>query len=113
MTVIRFGKPEPDDIFADPVRDPVKEREFRRKNRTLRTYARMAHEQHFCDYCCRNIEPGDRYTARVEINNGKFFVSKKHDEPPCPVDPFEEEREILREIDEEDKKKKRPQTKAA
>jgi hypothetical protein len=112
MTVVAFGKPKPDDPFGSEP-DEATKKEMRKRHRVLRAYRRMAQQEHFCYNCNHYIEPGDTYTASVEVIGGKLVVWKYHDEPPCPVDPWEEEREIMREIDEEDKKKKRPKTKAA
>lgn len=112
MTVLAFQKPvDSDDLFADP--DPVRQKEMRRLYRTLRTFTRMAQQQHFCDWCCRYIEGGDRYKGTVQIFNGKLVVWKQHDDPPCPVDPWQEEQQILRDIEKEVEKEKQPKTEAA
>lgn len=112
MTVLTFQRPDDsDDIFTNP--DPVKAKEMRRLYRILRTYARTAHEQHFCDRCCRYIEPGDYYQGTVQLCNGKLMVWKEHEDPPCPVDPWEEEREMMEEIDKEIQAERQPKTHVA
>lgn len=67
--------------------------------RFLRSYRRIANQQHFCDNCCSYIEPGEEYEARVEVcrlHNGKttVMVWKRHTygcEPPPEPDYQEED----------------------
>lgn len=61
--------------------------------RILRSYRRIAHQEHFCDNCFSRIQPGEEYEATVEVSrlwNGKttVMVWKRHVEwcepPPDP-----------------------------
>lgn len=65
--------------------------------RRLRTYERIAHEQHDCSACPNPIEPGDQYQGEVWLwetrdygTCNKLEVRKYHLE--CPEDPEEERR---------------------
>jgi len=58
----------------------------------------MAHEDHMCDNCHYPIFPGDEYKGEVWVMKGRIVVFKYHVE--CPVDPWEEEERILREMEE-------------
>jgi hypothetical protein len=52
----------------------------------LREYTRRARAEHFCDYCCNWILPGQTYTARVMLPyRSKLYVLKCHDTPGCPA----------------------------
>lgn len=58
--------------------------------RELRTYQRVAHQRHFCDNCCRDINSGDMYEGRVVVTNFHgLLVYKTHVNPMCdfPEDP--------------------------
>ena len=67
--------------------------------RILRDYFRRARICHFCDHCFHYIEQGDRYSATViAIGGRRLIVMKRHDF--CPVDPDEEERGMMEQIDE-------------
>lgn len=61
--------------------------------RILRVYRRLAQLPHWCDRCCRYIEPGEFYEGSVQIYGGRFIVFKVHIEPSCdyPPDPVEDE----------------------
>jgi hypothetical protein len=66
--------------------------------RVLRSYERIAHDFHHCDYCYRQIEPGDSYKGAVflydEMTKHRLIVRKQHIMPECePDDPFEDEDE--------------------
>lgn len=74
--------------------------------RILRSYRRVAQENHFCDCCCRDIWPGEEYEASVEIwkrGDGKRFlvVWKKHVNPMCdpPEEPIYDEEGVEEEDD--------------
>ena len=60
--------------------------------RFLRDYRYMAQRTHWCDRCCRDIQPGDYYEGMVYANK-KFgiVVLKFHIEPICdyPEEPDE------------------------
>jgi len=63
--------------------------------RRLRTYERIAREQHDCSSCFEPIKPGDIYTGEVWLwetrdygTRNKLEVRKCHLE--CPEDPDEE-----------------------
>ena len=61
--------------------------------RILRTYEHVAQIEHWCDYCCRYIMPGELYRGSVELwDNNKLLVFKRHIDPECdfPLDPEEE-----------------------
>jgi len=64
----------------------------------LRSYSYTARISHFCDRCFHCIESGQRYHADVIAMCGHIIVMKSHD--VCPVDPFEEERELMKIIEE-------------
>ena len=56
----------------------------------------MAQTYHWCDRCCRHIEPGDVYGGRVEVfeecKNHRLIVFKFHILPLCdyPEEPKDE-----------------------
>ena len=59
----------------------------------LRTYRHLAQVQHWCDRCCRYIEPGEYYQGSVHLyDDHGLIVFKVHVEPSCdyPPDPDEE-----------------------
>ncbi len=61
--------------------------------RILRTYRHVAQTQHWCDRCCRYIEPGEYYEGSVHLyDNHQLIVFKTHIEPSCdyPPDPDDE-----------------------
>jgi hypothetical protein len=60
--------------------------------RLLREYTSVAHLSHFCDRCCRYIQPGDEYEGFVYAHDKHgIFVSKQHINPACDwPDPEEE-----------------------
>ncbi len=52
----------------------------------LREYMRRARKEHFCDYCCNWIMPGQTYSGRVHLPyRGNLYVLKCHDYPGCPA----------------------------
>ena len=52
--------------------------------RLLRTYERVAHINHYCDRCCKHIEPGDQYQGIVQVTDlHGLIVFKFHTNPPC------------------------------
>ncbi|MEK6889522.1 MAG: hypothetical protein AABW80_05455 [Nanoarchaeota archaeon] len=65
--------------------------------RNLRSYTRVAFQEHWCDRCCNYIQPGDMYKAHVELREEKkkhrIIVWKYHINPGCdfPEDPEDEE----------------------
>jgi hypothetical protein len=71
--------------------------------RLLRTYERVAHQEHFCDRCCEPIHLGEMYEGRVTVyaNNLEtdLVVIKTHIHPSCdfPQDPDEERTSIKKE----------------
>lgn len=68
------------------------------RERHLRSYRRIAQTVHFCDDCHYQIEPGDEYEGSVWITERHgLLVFKRH--AICPVDPYEEEAEILEDIE--------------
>jgi hypothetical protein len=64
-----------------------------------------ARREHFCDRCCYYISVGDSYTAYVWATGTTVFTMKEHSDPPCPVDPLEEERKMREEWEREDAEK--------
>ena len=61
--------------------------------RILRTYRHMAQTEHWCDRCCRYIQPGEYYEGEVQVHKDHgLMVFKVHIEPDCdyPPDPEEE-----------------------
>lgn len=60
----------------------------------LREYRRVAHVQHWCDMCCRYIEPGEYYEGMVTVyySPHRLVVFKVHLNPGCdfPPNPDEE-----------------------
>lgn len=63
--------------------------------RELRTYQRVAYKNHWCDRCCRDIQPGEMYEGRVVLtDNHRLFVWKTHVSPMCefPEDPDKDKR---------------------
>ena len=63
--------------------------------RFLRHYISKARRTHFCDYCMHYIESGERYEAHVFADKkSRIWVMKQHYDG-CPVDPWEEEAEML------------------
>lgn len=80
----------------EAVRTPAEIRERNRVwPRLLRSYQRIAYTFHHCDACCFQIEPGSYYEGRVEVRPDKqryrILVMKKHLEPKCPLNPFDDE----------------------
>lgn len=65
--------------------------------RVLRTYTRIAQIQHWCDRCCRYIEPGEYYEGSVQLysNPRRLIVFKIHIEPSCDYPPDPEELEEI------------------
>lgn len=57
----------------------------------LRTYSHVAHQEHFCDICCRYILPGEFYQGEVYIANQGLIVFKTHINPSCDFPPPEDE----------------------
>jgi hypothetical protein len=68
----------------------------KRRWRWLRSYERIAHQEHFCDHCMHYIMPGDMYRADVYATAEHIVVLRKHHEPTCPIDPMEEQEELER-----------------
>ena len=64
----------------------------------MRCYFHKARNSHFCDHCFHFIEPGERYSGTVIAMAGHIIVMKRHDN--CPVDPYEEERRMMEQIEE-------------
>ena len=65
--------------------------------RMLRSYQRIAQQDHPCWHCPMTILPGDLYFGEVWVRGKHLWVWKYHDS--CPWDPREEE-EIFREYEE-------------
>ena len=87
-----------DDPFGDP---PEGKKKFLYP-RLLRTYTRVAHQDHFCDRCCNPIMPGEEYEARVEVTRrGHILVWKNHINPGCdyPEDPDEIRDDVEEDLD--------------
>ncbi|MFA5925485.1 MAG: hypothetical protein WC831_00995 [Parcubacteria group bacterium] len=60
--------------------------------RILRTFQHIAQIEHWCDMCCKYIEPGDCYQGSVQVwERGRLLVFKVHMFPACdfPSDPEE------------------------
>lgn len=59
--------------------------------RSLETHNYTAQTLHFCDRCCRDIEPGDYYERSVYMykkdGKKKILVLRKHIEPHCDYPP--------------------------
>lgn len=51
-----------------------------------------ARKEHFCDWCCNWIQPGEVYTRRIWAPRGtrSFHVMREHDTPGCPPNIGEE-----------------------
>ena len=61
--------------------------------RPLRSYTSVAHAEHFCNNCCRYIQPGEQYEGIVYATDKHgIIVSKQHINPACdwPDDEFED-----------------------
>jgi hypothetical protein len=67
----------------------------RYKMRHLREYHSVANRTHFCDNCCRYIQPGEQYVGEVYANKNGIIVSKQHSNPACDF-PWDEEEELLK-----------------
>lgn len=74
--------------------------------RLLRTFRRWAWDFHHCDSCAEPICPGDEYMGEVYVVTNPTWaphrrtvisVWKFHD--ICPIDPWERDREMLRDSD--------------
>ncbi len=50
------------------------------------TTIQKARKEHFCDYCCNNILPGETYHREIWVpRKGSFHVMRKHEYPSiCP-----------------------------
>lgn len=55
----------------------------------LRTYCRVARDEHWCDCCCTYIQPGEEYKGIVEVikkgGRSKVIVWKEHINPCCEL----------------------------
>jgi hypothetical protein len=50
----------------------------------LRDYTSIANTQHFCDCCCRYIQPGEQYRGIVYVTKKHgILVTKQHENPGC------------------------------
>jgi hypothetical protein len=58
--------------------------------RTLRTYQHMAQREHYCDRCRHPIFPGNFYRGEVHATGTGLWVEKRHLDPECPKDHWEE-----------------------
>lgn len=79
-------KQQQDDPFGSPPGVVPKKTGYR----MLRSYRRVAQQEHFCDHCFLLIFPGEWYEGRVEVNGkGRLWVYREHVEPRCewPTDP--------------------------
>jgi len=57
----------------------------------LRTYQHVAQETHWCDRCCRHIQPGEIYEGSVYVSKlHGLYTLKIHVEPSCDY-PWEDE----------------------
>src|SRR6185437_1898396 len=59
-----------------------------------------ARKEHFCDWCCNWIEPGQIYSRRIWSPRGtrNFHVMREHETPHCPPNIGEElHKEMMRE----------------
>jgi len=64
----------------------------------IRTYRCVAQIRHWCDRCCRYIEPREFYEGSVwALNSHALIVFKTYFEPSCdfPPDPEEEISKII------------------
>lgn len=68
----------------------------------LRTYERMAQIPHWCDRCCRYIEPGEIYQGKVFVDGNrkkhrlivfKFHIFPECDYPEEPNDKYQDKEE--------------------
>ena len=53
----------------------------------------MAQKEHWCDVCCRHIEPGEMYKGQVYVSKAHgIYTFKEHTDPSCdyPEDPDDE-----------------------
>lgn len=50
-----------------------------------------ARKEHFCDWCCNFIQPGQTYRRKIWVpRRGSFHVMNEHDTPSCPPNIGEE-----------------------
>ncbi len=110
-------KQEDDRFYAD------NDDNYRRYERVLRSYCRMAWFYHRCDYCRESINPGDFYQAWVHVSHppkkvpGKrrkrrLWVEKKHD-PECPDELRRMEEEMYQQWEREDQARRDAERKSA
>lgn len=69
-----------------------------KRPRTLRSYKSLAHQEHGpCCQCHRPICAGDEYEAFVKVFGRRLWTEKYH--VYCPVDFWEEQDELIRELE--------------
>ncbi|MBP9728066.1 MAG: hypothetical protein KBD27_01680 [Candidatus Moranbacteria bacterium] len=94
---------------------------YRRYERTLRSYYRMAWQQHDCSHCRESIYPGDMYQAYVHVSHPPRLIGgkhrrlwvEKHHYPECPDDMRDIEEEMRREWEREDEARRAAERHAA
>ncbi len=48
-----------------------------------------ARKEHFCEWCCEWIQPGELYERHVWVpQRGRFYVMNRHLDPDCPEERF-------------------------
>lgn len=94
---------------------------YRCYERTLRSYYRMAWQDHYCDHCGGNIHPGQMYQAHVWVSHPprviqgvprRFGVEKYH-YPMCPDEERDMEEEMRRVWERQDAERRAAERKAA
>ena len=73
-------------------------------NRTLNEYEHVAQREHQCNICGRYIQAGDIYRGIISLIRGRFSIWKEHVHPFCPEEFFDEEKEIMKGAEEQDKR---------
>ena len=65
-----------------------------KRQRCLRTYERVAYQEHTCWNCSEHIKPGDFYKGEVWVGEAGLTVMKFHENPHCE-NPWDEEEEPI------------------
>jgi hypothetical protein len=94
---------------------------YRRYERILRSYWRMAWDYHDCSHCRSLINPGNMYQAYVWVADpprmicGKLrrFWVEKHHYPMCPDQERDMEEEMRRQWEREDAERRAAERRAA
>lgn len=94
---------------------------YKRYERTLRSYYRVAWYHHDCSHCREAISPGDMYQAYVNISHPPRLIEgrkrrlwvEKHHYPECPKRLRDFEEEMRRQWEQEDQARKEAERHAA